>query len=86
MAVRLSNISSKTGKIFISIHNKYTNKNIFDDSYLLVIHFPDFPDGRTELLTVKAFIQIKQFCSPRAGNSGKLLLTSRNGQKYFFSV
>ena len=51
MAVRLSNISSKTGKNVISIHNrgvtvggtfrepltplhnKYTDKNIFDDSY-----------------------------------------------------
>ena len=36
------------------------------------------------LLLFKAFIYSKQFCSPRVGNPGNVLLTSRNLQKYFY--
>ena len=36
------------------------------------------------LTLIKAFIQSNQFCSPRAGNPGNVLLTSRNRQEYFY--
>ena len=44
-----------------------------------------FYSVRTELLTfIKKNLRSKQFCPPRKGNTGNMLLTSWNCQKYFY--
>ena len=48
--------------------------------------FPECPTlwEQNCLLLVKIFLQSKQFCSPREGNPGNMLLTSWNRQNYFY--
>ena len=56
-----------------------TDRNIFEDSCNLVKHFPGFPLWKYRFATFDK----KQFCTPRAGKPGSVLLISRNSQNYF---
>ena len=58
-----------------------TVRNILEDSYKLVKHFPDFLLWEYR---IKSFLLKKQICTPRAENPGNVLLTSRNHLKYFY--
>ena len=76
----------------------YTDRNILEDSYYLVEHFPDsmlweyrFASFNKKLLIKRSNsvltereIQEKRFCTPTAGNLRNVLLTSRKPPKYFY--
>jgi hypothetical protein len=57
----------------------YTDRNILKDYYYSKI-FSGFP----ALGVQNCFDSRKQFCSPRAGNPGNVLLTSWNPPQYFY--
>ena len=65
-----------------------TYRNILDDSYYLVCKiFPGFLlwEYRFAFFNKKYLIEKSNaVCTPRAGNPGNVLLTSRNPTKYFY--
>ena len=63
----------------------YTDKDILDKSYYLVKNFRISCSRSTELLkTSNLTLKRKQFCTPREGNLGNVLLTTQQDSSKIF--